>query len=71
MEYTFTVYNGTGQHSSIVYLPPDEFEMRWNESADFRKKFLEEMKKKGEKILKKRPHWKQKKCPKLRGLRSF
>jgi hypothetical protein len=31
----------------IDYLPPDEFERRWNESTDFRKKFLEEMKKKG------------------------
>ena len=54
MEYAFTDYNGTRPHSCIDYLPPDEFERRWNESTDFREKFLEEMKKKGEKILKNR-----------------
>ena len=31
-----------------------KFERRWNESADFRNKFLEERKKKEEKILKNR-----------------
>ena len=51
MEYAFTDYNGTRPHSSIDYLPPDEFERRWIESADFRNKFLEERKKKEEKIL--------------------
>ena len=54
MEYAFTDYNGTRPHSSIDYLPPDEFERRWNESADFREKFMEERKKKGERILKNR-----------------
>ena len=54
MEYAFTDYNGTRPHSSIEYLPPDEFERRWNESADFREKFMEERKKKGERILKNR-----------------
>jgi transposase InsO family protein len=43
MEYAFTDYNSTRPYSSIDYLPPDEFERRWNESSDFRKKFLEEM----------------------------
>ena len=54
MEYAFTDYNGTRPHSSIDYLPPDEFEGKWNESADFRNKFLEERKKEEEKILKNR-----------------
>ena len=54
MKYAFTDYNGTRPHSSIDYLPPDEFEKRRNESADFRNKFLEERKKKEEKILKNR-----------------
>lgn len=47
-KYPFTDYNGTGSHSSIDYLPTDEFEMKGNESVDFRKKFLKERKKKGE-----------------------
>lgn len=54
MEYAFTDYNGTRPHSSIDYLLPDEFERRWNESSDFREKFMEERKKKGERILKNR-----------------
>jgi hypothetical protein len=54
MEYAFTDYNGTRPHSSIDYLPPDEFERRWNESADFRNIFPEEREKKEEKILKNR-----------------
>ena len=54
MEYAFSDYNGTRPHSSIDYLPPDEFERRWNESADFRNIFPEEREKKEEKILKNR-----------------
>ena len=54
MEYVFTDYNGTRPHSSIECLPPDEFEKRWYESADFRNKFLEERNRKEERILKNR-----------------
>ena len=54
MEYAFNDYNTVRPHSSIDYLSPDEFERRWNESADFRNKFLEERNRKEEKILKNR-----------------
>ena len=42
MQYAFTDYNTVRPHSSISFLPPDEFERRWNESEDFRNRFLEE-----------------------------
>ena len=64
MEYAYTDYNGTRPHSSIDYLPPDEFERRWNESADFRNKFLEERKKK--EVERKCLIGSAKKCSKLR-----
>ena len=32
MEYAFTDYNTVRPHSSIEYLPPEEFERRWNAS---------------------------------------
>ena len=54
MQYAFTDYNTVRPHSSISFLPPDEFERRWNESEDFRNKFLEERNRKEERILKKR-----------------
>ena len=41
-------------HSSIEYLPTDEFERRLLEDDGFRDKFLEEKKRKGEKRLKNR-----------------
>ena len=36
MKYTFTDYNTVRSHSPIEYFSSDEFERRWNESADFR-----------------------------------
>jgi transposase InsO family protein len=54
MQYAFTDYNTVRPHSSISFLPPDEFERRWNESEDFRNKFLEERNRKEERILKNR-----------------
>ena len=39
-------------HSSIEYLPPDEFERRLLEDDGFRDKFLEERKRKEEKRMK-------------------
>ncbi len=43
-EYAFNDYNTMRPHSSISFLPPVEFERRWNEDEDFRKTFLEERK---------------------------
>ncbi|MCL4327968.1 MAG: integrase core domain-containing protein [Candidatus Thermoplasmatota archaeon] len=40
----FIDYNTMRPHSSISFLPPVEFERRWNEDEDFRKTFLEERK---------------------------
>ena len=54
MQYAFTDYNTVRPHSSISFLPPDEFERRWNESENFRNKFLEERNRKEEGILKNR-----------------
>ena len=54
MQYAFTDYSTVRPHSSISFLPPDEFERRWNESEDFRNKFLEERNRKEERILKNR-----------------
>ena len=53
MEYTFNGYNSVRPHSSIEYLPPDEFERRLHEEDGFRDKFLEERKRKEEKGIKK------------------
>ncbi|EQB65824.1 MAG: integrase core domain-containing protein [Thermoplasmataceae archaeon] len=36
IEYVFKDYNTIRPHSSISFLPPDEFERRWNESDEFR-----------------------------------
>ncbi len=54
MEYAFTDYNTVRPHSSIDYLPPDEFEKRWSENEDFRTEFMEERKRKEERRLKNR-----------------
>ncbi len=54
IEYAFTDYNTIRPHSSISFLPPDEFEKRWNESEEFRNQFLENKKRKEERILKNR-----------------
>ena len=54
MEYAFTDYNTVRPHSSIEYLSPDEFERRWNGDENFRKEFVEERKRKEERILKNR-----------------
>ena len=45
-------YNNYRPHSSIGYLTPVEFEKQWNNSEEFRNKFLEERKKKEERRLK-------------------
>ena len=44
MKHAFTDYNTIRPHSSIDYLPPDEFERRLREENGFRDKFLEERK---------------------------
>ena len=54
MEYAFGDYNSTRPHSSIGYLPPDEFEKCWLTDEDFRKRFLEDRKRKDEKRMKNR-----------------
>ena len=54
IEYAFKDYNSVRPHSSISFLPPDEFERRWNESDEFRNQFLEDKKRKEERILKNR-----------------
>ena len=54
MEHAFIDYNTVRPHSSIDYLPPDEFERRLHEEDGFRDKFLEGRKRKEERILKNR-----------------
>jgi transposase InsO family protein len=54
MEYAFNDYNSVRPHSSIDYLPPDEFERRLREEEGFMDKFLEERKRKEEKRMKNR-----------------
>ena len=54
MESAFTDYNTVRPHSSIGYLPPDEFERRLLEEDGFRDKFMEERKRKEEKRMKNR-----------------
>ena len=45
-ECAFKGYNTVRPHSSNEYLPPEEFEKRWNEKPEFRNGFLEKKKKK-------------------------
>ena len=54
MEHAFIDYNTVRPHSSIDYLPPDEFERRLHEEDGFRDKFLEGRKRKEERILQNR-----------------
>lgn len=54
MEYAFTDYNTVMPHSSIGYLPPGEFEGRWNASQEFREEFLEKRKAKHERDIRRR-----------------
>ena len=54
VECAFKDYNTVRPHSSIDYLPPEEFEKRWNEKPEFRNEFLEKKKKKEEKQMKNR-----------------
>ena len=54
MEHAFIDYNTVRPHSSIDYLPPDEFERRLLEEDGFMDKFLEERKRKEEKRMKNR-----------------
>ena len=54
MESAFSDYNSVRPHSSIDYLPPDEFERRLREEDGFRDRFLEDRKRKEERILKNR-----------------
>ena len=51
MEFAFTDYNTVRPHSSIGYLPPDEFEKRWIKDEEFKNKFLEERKRKDERRI--------------------
>jgi len=52
MEYAFNDYNTVRPHSSILFLPPDEFERRWINDESFRKEFLEKRKNIEERRLK-------------------
>ncbi len=54
MEHAFTDYNTVRSHSSIDYLPPDEYERKLCEEEDFRDKFLEGRNRREERILKNR-----------------
>ena len=54
MEYAFNDYNSVRPHSSIDYLPPDEFERRLGEEDGFRDKFLDCKNGRQEKRLKNR-----------------
>ena len=54
MEYAFNDYNSIRPHSSSAYYAPDEFEKSWNEDKEFRNSFIEDKKKKEERIIKNR-----------------
>ena len=54
MKYAFSDYNRTRPYLSIDYLPPEEFERRWMNDHDFRKQFLDNRRRKEEKILRNR-----------------
>ena len=54
MEYAFLDYNTVRPHSSIEYLPPEEFERMWNESDQFREDFLEKRKMNHERKIRRR-----------------
>ena len=54
MEHAFIDYNTVRPHSSIDYLPPDEFERRLRDEDGFRDKFLEGRNRREERILKNR-----------------
>ena len=54
MEYAFSDYNRTRPHSSIDYLPSEEFERRWMNDEGFRKQFLDNRRRKEEKRLRNR-----------------
>ena len=54
MEHAFTDCSTVRPHSSIDYLPLDEFERRLHEEDGFRDKFPEERKRKEEKRMKNR-----------------
>ena len=52
MEYALSDYNNMRYHSSIDYLPPDEFVRKLLEEEGFRDKFLEEKIRNEEKRMK-------------------
>jgi len=52
MEDAFVDYNTVRPHSSILFLPSDEFERRWINDESFRKEFLEKRKNIEERRLK-------------------
>ena len=54
MEYAFNYYNTVRPHSSIGYLPPEEFERRCAEDDNYRKKFVEDRKNREERRMKNR-----------------
>ena len=54
MEHAFIDYNTVTRHSSIDYLPPDEFERSLRDEEGFRDKFLEGRNRREERILKNR-----------------
>ncbi len=81
MKYAFTDYNTVRPHSSINYLPTEEFEKRWNEDWDFRKEFLENRKRKDERRVNNRnekkrrlreiSHWITESLSRIKGADQF
>lgn len=49
MEYAFNDYTSVRPHSSIEYLPPDEFERRLPDEESLMDKFLKERRRKEKK----------------------
>ena len=54
MESAFSDYNSMRSHSSVDYLPPDEFERSLREEDGFRDKFLEDRNTREERMLENR-----------------
>ncbi len=54
MKYAFTDYNTVRPHSSIEFLPPEEFESRLNEDKQFREEYLNRRRKQEERRMKNR-----------------
>ncbi len=54
MKFAFTDYDTVRPHSSIDFLPPEEFEKRWYNDEKFSKEFMQNRKIKEERRVKNR-----------------